>query len=142
MYYDFKTTGSESGKAYYLGEFTSGDPIDVASKYPKFSALTIDNFAIVPITKYASTQQGNAQTISATSGWTLYHTDINNATYTAPSVTYNSSTGQLSFSASLSVGGQAYNSQNGGGTAAHTYPATTQPLTAKVYLLPKVEDIS
>lgn len=142
MYYDFKTVETEGEKAYYLGQYASGVQIDVAAKYPKFSSLTKDNFVVVPQNAYVEDNKQNSQSISS-SGWTLIHVDTNVASYTAPNVTYNSSTGKLSFSASVVIGGTAYNTDTGGVNIwARTNPSKAAALTAKVYLLPEVEDIS
>lgn len=140
MYYNFKADGP-SAKAYYLGEYESGAQINVAAKYPNYSLLTQDNFVIQP----------KAKTLSVTGNRVGRHTFDNgieeggsayisvrgSSSITAPTISYDSSTGALSFSQTISVdvGAGIWDStseakKSGSGT-----------ITAKVYLLPEIENL-
>ena len=141
-YYNFKTQGS-SAKAYYLGELTSGSSMNVASKYDDYANLTSDNFVVVPQTKSASSTKTNTNYVDW-GGWTEKRSDTNTATYTQPSVSYNASTGALTFTSTVACGGSSYGSDNSNPSAGkwcYTYPSATQNLTAKVYLLPEIESL-
>lgn len=139
-YFDFKAQGS-GAKAYYLGELDHGVTMDVSAKYEDYANLTADNFIIVPKTKTASSQGQNTTYVDF-GGWNNTLVDTNSATYNQPSVSYNPSTGSLSFTSTVVVGGSAYNTNlasPGDGKWNWTYPSVTSGLTAKVYLLPEIE---
>lgn len=139
-YYDFRTQGT-GNKAYYLGTLAHGSTMNVAAKYDDYANLTSENFVIVPQTNSASAGARNTNYVDV-SGWTEYRQDNNSAAYNAPSINYTPSTGQLSFSSTLSVGGSSYGGDvDHSGKWCYTYPSTSIGLTAKVYLLPEIENL-
>ena len=44
----FRSTNDKANKVYYLGEYNSGDTIDVASKYSGYTKLKKENFLLEP----------------------------------------------------------------------------------------------
>lgn len=140
-YYNFKAQSSSETPAYYLGTLNHGATLNVAAKYDGYANLTAANFLVVPQSNSSSASGYNTNYVDV-DGWTEYRQDTNTAAYNAPSVNYNPSTGQLSFASTLVVGGNSY-----GGDVHHsdtwcfTYPSATVGLTAKVYLLPKIENL-
>lgn len=140
MYYNFKAQDS-GAKAFYLGEYASGAQIDVAAKYPDYAGLTADNFII----------QNKAGSTSYTGNRVGYHrfdnglepgekADISIAgvvAVSAPSISYNSSTGKLSFSISVSGTSSAgiWDSTNEASKSGST------TLNAKVYLVTDIENL-
>ena len=140
-YYNFKTQGNAGASAYYLGTLASGATMDIAAKYDDYANLTSDNFVIVPQTNVASASGYNTNYVDV-DGWTEYRQDNNTSNYYAPSVTYTSSTGQLSFTSTLVVGGNSFGGDtHHSDTWCYTYPSATVGLTAKVYLLPEIETL-
>lgn len=137
-YYDFKAQGA-SGKAFYLGELAHGSTMDISAKYDDYANLTADNFLIVPQSAISQASAVNYQHISR-SNWDEQHDDFNRATYTAPSISYAPSTGQLSFTSTLMCDGVGYLSEEGEeGSWSYTRPESTTGLTAKVYLVTGIE---
>ena len=140
MYYNFKTEGS-GAKAYYLGDYASRAQIDIASKYPDYAGLTADNFII----------QNKAGSTSYSGNRVGYHrfengldpgekADISiagSASVSAPSISYNSSTGKLSFSISLAGSSSAGIWDR---TNEASYNGSTT-VTAKVYLVTDIENL-
>ena len=142
-YYDYKPSQSTNKSAYYLGTLAHGAVMNVAAKYAGYANLTANNFVVVP-------QSGDASATGYKSfyhegwdaNWTEEHHDTNTASYRQPEITYNPSSGQLSFSCTLGVGGSAYCNQYGGWwSGLQTNPSTAVGLTAKVYLLPDIENL-
>ena len=141
-YYNFKAQSSGS-KSYYLGEITSGSSMNVASKYTDYASLTKDNFVVVPQTKSASSTKTGTNYVDF-GGWTESRSDTNTATYTQPNISYNASTGVLSFTSTVACGGSSYGynaASPGDGKWCYTYPSTSVALKAKVYLLPEIESL-
>jgi len=139
-YYNFKAAGA-GAKAYYLGELQHGTTMNVASKYEDYANLTTDNFIIVPKGGVASGSNSCPPNGFETSQWQVV-ADCS-AVYTAPSVSYNASSGQLSFSSTLACSGYSYaHDTSGHGTNWNgvTVDITTG-LTADVYLLPEIETL-
>ena len=141
-YYNFMAEGSTGASAYYLGTLTSGSSMNISSRYPDYANLTSANFLIVPQTKSLSAYATAVYSIYETD-WSWTERDENTAAYSAPSVSYNPSTGVLSFSSTVTVGGHGYGYDyyNPGPTWAHTYPSASSGLTAKVYLVPTIENL-
>ena len=140
-YYNFKTQGNVGASAYYLGTLAHGATMNVAAKYDGYATLTSANFVIVPQTNSASASGYNTNYVDV-DGWTEYRQDNNTSAYYAPSINYNASTGQLSFSSTLLVGGNSYGGDvHHGDRWCYTYPSATVGLTAKVYLLPEIENL-
>lgn len=138
-YYDFKTSNEYTRPALYLGTLTSGGTMNVASKYSDYANLTADNFVIVPQSENVSASANNSTYIDA-AGWTEYIFDTNTAAYSAPSITYNPQNGNLTFTSTISCGGNASNAGPGWGGNG-TNPRGSKALSAKVYLLPEVETV-
>lgn len=140
-YYNFKTEGS-SGRGFYLGTLGHGATMNVAAKYDDYASLTSENFVIVPQSNSAGSIKYGTNYIS-TAGMTEGREDSNTATYSAPSINYNPSTGQLSFSSTVSCGGYSYgfDSAGGGSHWGYTYPSASTGLTAKVYLIPEIVNL-
>ncbi len=135
-YYNFKAESSSSGKAYYLGTYNSGAQIDITAKYSDYAQLTKNNFVIQPTARSTSSQNIKGK---------VHYFDEErdscelscggSASMTAPNISYNSSTGKLSFSMVLSQ-------TSGGGVWGSTNEITSSSsvvITAKVYLLPEIE---
>ena len=138
-YYDYKPSQSTNKSAYYLGTLAHGAVMNVAAKYAGYANLTASNFVVVPQTGSASNTRTNSAWIDE-ANWTLTISDTNTASYSAPSISYNPANGQLSFSSTVSCGGSAYN--YGPGWAGNgTNPSAAVGLTAKVYLLPDIENL-
>ena len=136
-YYNFKTEGSDSKPAYYLGTYNSGVTIDITSRYPNYAQLTSNNFVIQELSKYTdASRYGKGHDFDHDRDYC----EISVAASTSlsnPSISYNSSTGKLSFSQTLSVSG-------GAGIWSSTSEATCSSavtVSAKVYLLPEIETI-
>lgn len=141
-YYDFRTQGT-GNKAYYLGTLSSGSTMNVAAKYDDYANLTSANFVIVPQSRSTSSSKSN-RTYVDFGGWYSTSEDTNTAAYNQPSISYNPSTGVLSFTSTIVVGGSAYDTNEdspGDGKWNWTYPSATVGLTAKVYLLPEIETL-
>lgn len=139
-YFDFRAQNTGK-KAYYLGELAHGSTMNVAAKYDDYANLTSDNFVLVPQTNTASASGYNTNYVDV-DGWTEYRRDNNTSGYNAPSINYTASTGQLSFSSTLVVGGSSYGGDvHHSDTWCYTYPSATVGLTCKVYLLPEIENI-
>ena len=137
MYYNFKT--EESGaKAYYLGEYASGAQIDVASKYPDYAGLSADNFIIQPtaLSIYTQNIKGYTHHFDTERDWCEISC-AGRATLSAPSKSYNSSTGQLSFTLTLSewCGSGVWDDID------DCQKSTSGAVTAKVYLVTGIESI-
>ena len=142
-YYNFKAEGTNGPSAYYLGTLTSGSSMNIASRYEDYANLTSANFLIIPQSNSVSDQKFYEMTVSWDATWVEYHYDTNGATYNAPSISYNPTNGNLSFTASVACSGNAYciNSAYPSTQLMPTAPSKTQALTAKVYLVPKVENL-
>ena len=139
-YYDFKTVGG-GAKAYYLGDYASGVQINVAAKYDDYAMLTADNFIIQP--KAASftyvgirvghhtfdngIEPGDSADISVQGG----------ASLTTPSISYDSSTGMLSFTLSL-VGISRAGIWD---STSEASKGDSMGVTAKVYLVTEIESL-
>ena len=128
-------------KSYYLDTISNGGTMDIASKYADYANLTADNFVLVP--------QSNSKSASSTistycqGGATWYGTlyDTNTGSYSQPSITYDATNGILHYNASISLAGSAYSQSDGGAIkTGDTAPRGSVGLTAKVYLLPVIED--
>ena len=142
-YYNFKAEGATGAAAYYLGTLNHGSTMNVASKYQDYASLTSANFLIIPQTKTTSATPTDPYEYVAIADWYMKHRDTNSATYTAPSVNYNASTGVLSFSSTVACGGEAYvyDPDNPTRKLVRTTPSATAGLAAKVYLVPKIENL-
>jgi len=138
-YFDFKAQGG-GAKAYYLGTLESEATLDVSAKYENYANLTADNFLIVPQTAGADVTASNYNDVDV-SGWREFRTDNNAANYIQPAVTYNPSTGQLSFTCSLQIEGWSYGSNSWGDKWCWTYPRKTIGITSKVYLVTEIEEL-
>ena len=137
-YYNFKAEESGGAKAYYLGTYSSGANIDVSAKYSDYAALTAANFVIHPSARSVSS--------SNIKGYT-HHFDYDrdwcevscagSATISAPTVSYNSTTGILSFSLTLSqsCGGGVWDDTS------EVRSSSSGGVSAKVYLLPEIEEL-
>lgn len=141
-YYNFKAESSTGASAYYLGTLAHGSIMNVASKYEGYANLTKNNFLIVPNSGSTSSAKRNSQAIEI-GGWSWVTEDTNTASFTAPSVSYNASNGQLSFSCSVSCGGSSYghDADNPAQRFAPTAPSASTGLSAKVYLVPNIENL-
>jgi len=136
-YYDFKTAGGGT-KAYYLGEYASGAVIDITSKYADYAMLTADNFIVQPTAKSVSSQniKGYTHHFDEERDWCEISV-AGSASLSAPSISYNSSTGQLSFTLTLSQ-------WSGSGVWSDTdkcQSSTSGAVTAKVYLVTEIENL-
>jgi hypothetical protein len=142
-YYNFKAEGSAGPAAYYLGTLASGSTMNIASRYPDYANLTSANFIIVPQSGSVSNQKTAELQVPWDSPWVEWHYDTNSATFTAPSVSYNPTNGNLSFTCTVACGGNAYcfNSAYVSSHILSTSPSATQGITAKVYLVPKIENL-
>ena len=139
-----KAGGTDEPAAYYLGTLSHGQTMNVAAKYDDYANLTSANFLIVPNSQSTSGSGYPHGYISWEAPWDAYHYDSNTASFSAPSVSYNPANGNLSFSCTVSCGGQAYvyNSAVGTGTKVlSTAPSNTAGISAKVYLVPKIESL-
>ena len=139
-YYDFKTAGGGT-KAYYLGEYTSGTQIDVSARYADYAMLTSDNFIIQTnaASKYYVGRRVGSHTFDngIDPGDSADISVAGQASLTAPSISYNSSTGMLSFSQTLSGYASAGIWDN---TGEASYNGSTA-VTAKVYLVTEIENL-
>jgi len=138
-YYDFKTNSVAGQSALYLGTFTSGSEIDVSAKYSKYGSITADNFAVVPVSGSASASYQLTHVIQGDTQMAVQGTGT--ATYTF-SKSYNSSTGKLTITNTVreNENGRLYNPV---GSTSYPYaPSKTTSLSAKVYLLPSIQDVS
>ena len=137
-YYNFKTQGNAGASAYYLGTIAHGGTMDVSAKYDGYATLTSANFIVQPEAKSTSSRNVEGKT---------HHFDherdecdiscAGSASLSAPTINYTPSTGQLSFSQTLSQ-------SNGGGIWSSTNEITSSSsvgITAKVYLLPEIENL-
>lgn len=138
-YYDFKTNASSGLSALYLGTYTSGSEIDVSAKYSKYGSLTADNFAVVPQGGSAAASYSVTHVISGDTQMAVQGTGT--ATYSF-SKSYNSSTGKLTITNTVGEveNGKLYNPV--GSTNFPYYKSNTTSLSAKVYLLPSIQDVS
>lgn len=138
-YYDFKTNASSGLSALYLGTFTSGSEIDVSAKYSKYGSLTADNFAVVPQGGSAAASYQVTHVIQGDTQMAVQGTGT--ATYSF-SKSYNSSTGKLTITNTVqsSESGRLYNPV--GSTSFSYSPSKTTALSARVYLLPSIQDVS
>jgi hypothetical protein len=138
-YYDFKTNSVAGQSALYLGTFTSGAEIDVSAKYSKYGSLTADNFAVVPTGGSTSASYQVTHVIQGDTQMAVQGTGT--ATYTF-SKSYNSSTGKLTITNTVGEveNGKLYNPV--GSTNFPYYKSNTTSLSAKVYLLPSIQDVS
>lgn len=141
-YYNFKAEGSSGTSAYYLGTLAHGGTMDVSAKYEDYANLTSANFLIVPQNGSASSSRQGYQGITM-GGWTWVTEDTNTASFVGPTVSYNPSNGRLSFSCYVACGGSSYghDSDNPGQRFAQTAPSASAGITAKVYLVPKIENL-
>ena len=136
-YYDFKTAGGGT-KAYYLGEYASGAVIDITSRYADYAMLTSDNFIIQPtgLSIYTQNIKGYTHHFDEERDWCEISC-AGRATLSAPSKSYNSSTGQLSFTLTLSewCGSGVW------GDTDDCQSSTSGAVTAKVYLVTEIESL-
>lgn len=136
-YYDFKTAGGGT-KAYYLGEYASGAQIDVAAKYDDYALLTSDNFIIQPNARSVSSQniKGYTHHFDEERDWCEISC-AGSASISAPSKSYNSSTGKLSFTLTLSqaCGSGVWSDVD------DCRSSTSGGVTAKVYLVTEIEEL-
>ena len=141
-YYNFKAQGTGGPTAFYLGTLAHGSTMNVAAKYEGYANLTSANFVIVPQSNSTSAYASNSNYVNV-ANWTEVREDTNTSAYTAPSINYNPSTGQLSFSSTLSCGGNSFgrDADSSSGRWCYTYPSKTIGLTAKVYLLTEVQNL-
>lgn len=141
-YYNFKAEGSSGTAAYYLGTLSHGSIMNVASKYDGYSNLTKDNFLIVPNSGSTSAHSPGYQGITM-GGWTWVTEDTNTAYFVGPTVSYNATNGQLSFSCYVSCGGNSYghDADDPSQHFASTSPSASAGLTAKVYLVTNIENL-
>ena len=141
-YYNFKAEGSSGTSAYYLGTLAHGSIMNVASKYEDYANLTAANFLIVPNSGSTSAHRPGSQEI-AMGGWIWVTEDTNTASFVGPSVSYNPANGQLSFSCYVSCGGNSYghDSDIPSQRFASTAPSASAGITAKVYLVPSIENL-
>ena len=129
-------------KSYYLGTLASGGTMNIAAKYAGYRNLTVSNFVLVPQSNSTSASSSVSGYCPGGDTWygTLY--DTNTGSYSAPTVSYNASSGILSYSASISLAGSAYSQSAGGAIrVGDTAPRGSVGLTAKVYLLPVIGSI-
>jgi len=106
----FKSSSEKASKVYYLGEYSSGAEVDVASKFAGYASLTNANFIVEP-----------TSTLSGSFGYSIngYSNVANGAavsvTVSASSETvtksYNNSTGKLTVTikSNVSSSGRRYN---------------------------------
>ena len=134
-YYDFKSQDS-SKKAYYLGTYSSGTQIDISARYSDYANLTSANFVIQPEAKSIYTQniKGYTHEFDEPREWCEISC-AGRATFSAPTINYNASTGKLSFTQTLYewCGSGVWDDTN------DCQKSQTEGMTAKVYLLPEVE---
>ena len=126
--------------AYYLGTVGNGGTVNVKNKYADYANLTLSNFVVIP-------RSGNTSASNSTSTWTggaphygkLHDTNTGNFSM---SVSYNATSGVLTYGASISIGGEAYAKSDGGALETnHTAPRGSIGLIADVYLLPVIGSI-
>jgi len=139
-YYDFKTNSESSQAALYLGTFTSGTEIDVASKYSRYGSLTEDNFAVVPQGGNTTASYSKSHVISGNTQMAVQ--GLGKATYTF-STSYNASTGKLTITNTVNSyeNGRLYDPVSGNPSLWYS-ASNTAFLSAKVYLLPSIENVS
>jgi len=141
MYYDFRAAGGGGAKAYYLGEYASGASIDVGSKYADYAMLTADNFIIQSKGTSISYTGNRAGSHKFTNGLEPgERADISvagQAAVSAPSVSYNSSTGILSFTQTIS----GYASAGIWDSTSEASKSGSGAVTAKVYLVTEIENL-
>ena len=134
-YYNFKAE-SASGKAYYLGTYSSGAQIDVAAKYSGYANLTSANFIVQPEAKSISSRniKGYTHHFDYERDWCEISC-AGSASISGPTINYNASTGKLSFSQTLSqwCGSGVWDDTD------DCQSSTSGGMTAKVYLLPEIE---
>ena len=141
-YYNFKAQGTGGPTAFYLGTLAHGSTMNVAAKYDGYANLTSANFVVVPQSNSISSTKTNYNDVDV-AGWREAREDTNSASYSAPSINYNASTGQLSFSSTVSCGGNSfgYDVDNYNFRWGQTYPSASRGLTAKIYLLTEVQNL-
>lgn len=108
----FKSSSEKSSKVYYLGEYNSGEEVNVASKYAGYGNLKNSNFILMPSVVNEGNMVGNntnglilGQTCVQSVDWQDYRYSEVYGKVTADSVTcsgsYNSSTGKLTITANF-----------------------------------------
>ena len=139
-YYNFKTEGS-SGKAYYLGTISHGGTMNVAAKYDDYANLTAANFVVKSAggsCSYTGIRVGRHRFDNGIDpGDSADISVAGSASVTAPTVSYNPSTGVLSFSHYISGSASA-------GIWSDTNEASksgSSGLSGYVYLLPEIENL-
>ena len=140
-YYDFKAEGGGGAKAYYLGEYSSGAQINVAAKYADYAMLTADNFIIQPKASsatYTGIRVGKHTFDNGVDpGERVDISVAGRADLSAPTISYNSSNGMLSFTQTLSGTASAgiWSSTN------EASQSGSGAVTAKVYLVTEIENL-
>lgn len=140
-YFDFKTDAANAQPALYLGTYSSGSQINVTSKYSNYASLTASNFIVEPIGGSTSGSYSKSHDIKV-GGWTIYLSGSYSASCSF-NKTYNASTGVLSITNTVSraTNGSLYDYS--GGSVYEPYSSSgTSGLSAKVYLVPDIEDAS
>lgn len=141
-YYDFKTNSVSGQSALYLGTFTSGTAIDVSSKYSKYGSLTADNFAVVPTGGSATTSHSTNIVIPGThADPSVKVTGSGTSTYTF-NKTYNASTGTLTITNTVSDHTTGTIRDQATSRSYNYDKSSSTNLSAKVYLLPSIQDVS
>lgn len=139
-YYDFKTSNENAQPALYLGTYSSGAQINVASKYEKYADLTADNFVVEPVNGSTSGNYSQAHNIRD-GGWTIHLS----GTYSAScsfGKSYNASTGVLTITNTIAGASSGSLYDYPGGVVYEPYSSSKSAgLSAKVYLLPEVETV-
>ena len=139
-YYNFKTEGS-GGRAYYLGTISNGGTMNVAAKYDDYANLTADNFVVQSAAgscSYTGNRAGRHRFDNGIDPGDSADISVAGSAYvSAPSVSYNPSTGVLSFSQYI----QGTASAGIWDSTSEASKSGSAGMTAKVYLLPEIETL-
>lgn len=126
--------------AYYLGTLGNGGTVNIASRYDDYANLTSNNFLAVPQSNSKSASNTGSFYVYWNVDWAQYIDDSNGVSYSAPSISYNPSNGNLTVSSSLSVSGTASNRGTDIGLATVSTSGSVG-LTSAIYLLPEIENL-
>lgn len=139
-YYNFKSQGS-GGRAYYLGTISNGGTMNVAAKYDDYANLTADNFVVQSAAgscSYSGNRVGHHKFSNGLEPGEYADISVRGSAYvSAPSVSYNPSTGVLSFSQYIQGTSSAgiWDNDN------EASKSGSAGIAAKVYLLPEIENL-